>query len=186
MGVISMIKPYLIQPKILGNLFPSSKYVARKVAGNIDFNSASYIAEYSPGMGAITEEIVKGRKEEAIILLFESNKELCRILDEKFKNERNLYIINDSVDKMEQYMVMYQIPWLDYIVSGLPLASLPHHLCANILRLSEKHLRQGGSFITFQYTLLKKELIEYFFKKVMVKRVLRNIPPAYIFCCSND
>ncbi len=80
-------------------------------------------------------------------------------------------------------MINLNIPWIDYIVSGLPFASLPQQVSSNILKLTQMHLRQGGKFITFQYTLLKKDLIGKYFNKVEIGRELRNIPPAYIFSC---
>ncbi|MFB5266418.1 class I SAM-dependent methyltransferase [Paenibacillus enshidis] len=184
MGVLSFLKQYITRPRTVGALLPSSKYLASKMVDDIDFNQASFIVEYGPGTGVFTEEILRNRKETTIVLLFESNKAFCNLLKEKFEHELNLHIINDSAEHIEKYMIKYEIPWVDYFVSGLPFASLPHSISSNILRLTQTHLRQGGKFITFQYTLLKKDLIGNYFGKINIKRELRNIPPAYVFCCS--
>ncbi|MFB5760541.1 class I SAM-dependent methyltransferase [Paenibacillus medicaginis] len=184
MGGLSFLKQYITKPRTVGALLPSSKYLASKMVDNIDFNQASYIVEYGPGTGVFTEKIIKNRKESTIVLLFESNKTFYNLLKEKFEHERNLHIINDSAEHLEKYMIKYEMPWVDYFISGLPFASLPQSVSSNILRLTQMHLRQGGSFITFQYTLLKKDLIGHYFNKINIKRELRNIPPAYVFCCS--
>jgi len=181
---LSFIKEYITSPRIVGAILPSSKYLTSRMIENIHFNRASYIVEYGPGTGVFTEKIIKRRKRDAVVLLFESNKEFHNLLKEKYKDEPNLYIINDSAEYIEKYLVMYDIPWIDYVVSGLPFASLPHNISSNILKQTKKHLKEDGKFITFQYTLLKKNFIGQFFNKVSIKREVRNVPPAYVFCCS--
>jgi len=73
---------------------------------------------------------------------------------------------------------------IDYIVSGLPFASLPKDVSSNILKETQKYLNEEGKFITFQYTLLKKDFIKKYFNEVSIKREVRNVPPAYVICCS--
>lgn len=184
MNKLSFIRQYLIKPRNVGAILPSSKYLARKMVRNIDFNCARYIVEYGPGTGVFTEKMIERRNRDTIILLFESNKEFCNLLEEKYKDEPNLHIINDSAEYIEKYIMKYNIPWLDYIVSGLPFASLPHNVSSNILKQTQKHLKEEGKFITFQYTMLKKDFIEKYFNKISIEREVRNIPPAYVFCCS--
>jgi len=185
MEILSFLKQYIIKPRTIGAIFPSSKYLASKMIENIDFNYASNIVEFGPGTGVFTEKIIKRRKKDTIILLFESNKEFYSLLKGKYKDEPNLYIINDSAQYIEKYLIRYDIPCVDYIVSGLPFASLPHNVSSNILQQAQKHLKEDGKFITFQYTLLKKDFIEQYFNEVSLKWEVRNIPPAYVFCCSN-
>ncbi|EHI97656.1 hypothetical protein CDLVIII_0949 [Clostridium sp. DL-VIII] len=184
MEILSFIKQYITKPRTVGAILPSSKYLANKMIEDIEFKSARYIVEYGSGTGVFTEKIVKGRKKNTKILLFESNKKFCDLLKDKYKNESDIYVINDSAEYIGKYMKKYNIPWIDYIVSGLPFASLPNDLSSNILKETQKHLKEEGKFITFQYTLLKKDFIKKYFNKVSVKREVRNVPPAYVFCCS--
>lgn len=184
MEILSFIKQYITKPRTVGAILPSSKYLANKMIEDIDFNSARYIVEYGSGTGVFTEKIVKGRKKNTRILLFESNKKFCDLLKDKYKDESDIYIINDSAEYIGKYMKEYDIPWIDYIVSGLPFASLPNDLSSNILKETQKHLKEDGKFITFQYTLLKKDFIKKYFNEVSIKREVRNVPPAYVLYCS--
>ncbi|WP_040949430.1 class I SAM-dependent methyltransferase [Gorillibacterium massiliense] len=184
MELFSFIKEYVTNPRAVGAVLPSSKYLAKKMIGQIDFKNASYIIEYGPGTGVITEQLLKNRREGTIIILFESNLRFFNLLKQKYQHEPEFHLINDSAENLEEYMISLNIPWLDYIVSGLPIASLHQQVSFNILTLTKRHLRQGGKFITFQYTLLKKDLIGKYFRKVEIQRELRNIPPAYIFSCN--
>ncbi|WP_382920380.1 hypothetical protein, partial [Streptomyces sp. NPDC057062] len=83
------------------------------------------------------------------------------------------------------YLKDYRIPYADYVISGLPFASLPKNVSIKILINTAKILKKDGEFITIQYTKLKNAFIEQFFTKIDVKREIRNLPPAYVFNCSN-
>lgn len=184
MEILSFIKQYFMKPRTVGALLPSSKSLAEKMVANIDFESADYIVEYGPGTGVFTDEIIKRKKANTKLLLFETNKEFCDTLKEKFRNESNLYIINDSAELIGKYIKKYEFHMVDYIVSGLPFASLPNKVSSNILKETKKYLKENGKFITFQYTLLKKDFIKNYFHEISIKREFINFPPAYVFCCS--
>lgn len=185
MNGLLFIKQYIKNPGFVGAILPSSKYLADKMVETINFKSASCIMEYGPGTGVFTDKILKARKSDTILLIFETNEVFYNLLQEKYKNEPNLHIINDSAEHIEKYMAKYHIPWADYIVSGLPFTSLPQIASANILKQTQSHLRQDGRFVLFQYTLFKKKLIEQYFNTIKITRELRNMPPAYVFSCSN-
>lgn len=184
MKILSFIKEYITKPRTVGAILPSSKYLANKMIENIDFKSASYIVEYGSGTDIFTEKIMKRRKKDTKILLFESNNEFCNLLKEKYKDEPDVHVINDSSEYIGKYMKKYDIPRIDYIVSGLPFASLPSDVSSNILKETQKYLYEHGKFITFQYTLLKKDFIKKYFNEINIKREVRNVPPAYVFYCS--
>ena len=182
---LSFIKQYITKPRTVGAVLPSSKYLADKMTQNIDFNSAKCIVEYGAGTGVFTNNILKQRKPDTIVILFENNKEFFNQLNEKYTHEVNLYVVNDSAEQIGEYLQKHNIAVADYIVSGLPFASLPQAVSSKIMAQTKKYLRQGGSFITFQYTLLKKDFIGQYFLNIAITRELRNVPPAYVFCCTN-
>ena len=179
------IKQYVVTPASVGAVLPSSKYLADKMIHNIDFDNAACIVEYGPGTGVITDEILKRRKADTVVLLFENNAEFYKLLSEKYRAEGNLHIINDSAEFIGKYLPEHSITCADYIISGLPFASLPRKVSEEILSETQKYLKQGGSFTTFQYTMLKRDFIGQFFGDITIERELRNIPPAYVLCCSN-
>lgn len=183
---LSFIMQYILNPRTVGAVLPSSQRLAEKMITNIDFAKAQYIVEYGPGTGVFTDKLLKNRNKDTIILLIENNREFYDLLEEKYKEETNLYIINDSAENIDKYLKIYSIPCVDYVVSGLPFASLPVGVSSNILSKTRMILNQDGDFITFQYTLLKKGFINKYFKSISIKRELINMPPAYVFCCSND
>lgn len=183
MSGLSFIKQYITKPRTVGAIWPSSKYLAEKMVQDINFAGAQFIVEYGPGTGVFTNKILEARSPSTVVMLIENNREFYELLKEKYAGEPNLYVINGSAENIEEYLAKHDIPHADYIVSGLPFASLPQEVSARILSQTKKCLRPGGRFITFQYTLLKKDLIARHFSDISMKRELRNIPPAYVLSC---
>lgn len=182
---MEFIKQYIKKPTVVGAVLPSSERLANKMIENINFNQSECIVEYGPGTGVFTEKLIQNRLKDTVIILIEYNYDFCNMLREKYKHEENLYIINDSAENIGKYLKKHNISNVDYIVSGLPFASLPKEVSSNILDTSKKILKKDGKFITFQYTLFKKQFINEFFGKIDIKRELKNIPPAYVFYCAN-
>lgn len=175
---------YIREPRAIGAIFPSSKYVANKMIDQIDFANAKYIVEYGPGTGVFTDKLLKNRDEQTVLLLIENNQKFYQILREKYCSEENIYIINGSAENTDKHLSSYQIPYVNYVVSGLPFASLPKQVSSMILQKTRNALVEDGKFITFQYSRYKKQFIKQFFERIDVRWELRNMPPAYIFCCS--
>lgn len=180
---LSFIAQFFSTPRTVGALLPSSKYLADKMMASIHFDSADCIVELGPGSGVFTEQLVKRRKRDTILLLIESNAQFCKLLQDKFGAEKNLYIINGSAEYMGAYLEKHHISRPDYIVSGLPFASLPAQVSAAILTQAKMYLQEDGRFITFQYTLFKKELFERYFAGIDIGKEICNFPPAYVLNC---
>lgn len=183
MEILSFISQYFVNPSKIGAILPSSRYLRDKMLEEVNFEKSKYIVEYGPGTGVFTEKILARRNASTVVVLIENNKAFYHVLKEKFSNEKNLIIIHGSAEHIEEYLNDYQIPYADYIISGLPFASLPNHVSNHILSSTLKVMKIGGRFITFQYTKFKISLLRQYFPTISVKREYRNLPPAYILTC---
>ncbi|MFS0783219.1 class I SAM-dependent methyltransferase [Bacillus sp. 1P06AnD] len=183
MNNIFFLYQYIMNPKTVGAVFPSSRFLGDKMIERINFKKAKYIVEYGPGTGVFTEKLIKNKESKTVILLVENNKEFYSLLNEKYKEEENVFIVCGSAENIEQYLREYDIPYVDYVISGLPFSSLPTNVSNNILVNTTNILKEDGRFITFQYTKFKKAFINQFFTKIEQEREYRNFPPAYIFSC---
>ncbi|MDE5853538.1 MAG: methyltransferase domain-containing protein [Ruminococcus sp.] len=172
---------YIKHPKTIGAVAPSSKYLAKSMIKNIDFSKCSAIAEYGAGTGIFTSEVIRNRKRGTKFLVIEQNEYFYNILRKKFSKCHDVYIIHGDARNLEKYMKKYNIKSVDYIISGLPFASLPSKISDKILSSTRKILAEnGGKFITFQYTLFKINLFKRFFDIVRIDFTLHNIPPAFV------
>lgn len=175
---------YIKNPRKVGAIKESSKYLAEEMISNIDFNKAKCIVEYGPGNGAFTEKILARAKNDTIIILIEINEVFFKILDELYRNKENVIILNESAENIDKILEKFSIKYVDYIISGLPFASLPEEVSQTILCKTSEIIKNKGEFVTFQYTLFKEKYIKKFFYSVNHKRVFRNLPPAYVLTCT--
>lgn len=183
---LSFLFQYILNPKTVGAVFPSSGFLGDKMIEDVNFKDAQYIAEYGPGTGVFTDKLIRKRNSKTVILLVEHNNQFYSLLQEKYKEVNNVFIVHGSAENIEQHLKEYGIPYVDYVISGLPFASLPQHVSRKILLSTIKVMKEDGRFITFQYTKFKKAFINQFFSQTDIKREYRNFPPAYILSCTHS
>ena len=186
MSALRFILQYVTKPRTVGAVLPSSKYLARKMVAQVDFDVASFIVEYGPGTGVFTDEILGRLKPGARLILLERNAGFAKRLAIKYENAQHVTVINDTAEQIGKYLRIQGVPKADCILSGLPFASLPQEVSESILKETKKHLSDGGKFITFQYTLFRKSFFAKHFCEISITREIRNIPPAYVLCCHNN
>lgn len=179
----SFVYQYLFHPRTVGAVRPSSKFLGNKMVEGINFKDAKYIVEYGPGTGVFTERILERRNKDTVVLLIESNQEFYQLLKKEYSHVSNLIIVLGSAEQVQDYLDIYNIPYADYIISGLPFASLPADVSHKILSNSSHVLKIGGEFVTFQYTKVKIPLLKTYFSNITIKREYKNLPPAYILNC---
>lgn len=183
--MIKFLKEYIKNPRHIGAIAPSTRYLAEGMIDGIDFENINCIIEYGPGTGVFTEQIIRRSNNKTKILLVESNKIFCDELSIKYNSRNNVIVINDSAENISSYLSEHQIKKVDYIISGLPFTSLPKKISESILDNTSSLLSEKGEFRTFQYSMVKKALFERKFKNISHSRIYRNLPPAYVLKCSN-
>ena len=181
--MFKIIKEFVKNPKFIGAVAPSSEYLAKKMIEDINFKECNCIIEYGPGTGVFTEKLIARKKENTLLLVFENNKEFCEDLFIMYGYKDNVKIINDGAENIKKYLKEYNIKQVDYVVSGLPFTVLPISISNAILKNTKEILSNKGEFITFQYSLLKKNFFEKYFNSVKVKKAMINLPPAYVLKC---
>lgn len=174
---------YIKNPKLVGAVAPSGKRLAEKMINNIDFKNAKCVVEYGPGTGVFTEKILARVKDDTIVLLVEINKEFYNILKKQYGHKKNVIIANDSAENIDKILKENDIEEVDYIVSGLPFASLPREVSCSILNKTSKLVSKNTEFITFQYSLFKLKFLREYFRNIKYKIVVQNMPPAYVIKC---
>ncbi|MDE6789671.1 MAG: SAM-dependent methyltransferase [Ruminococcus sp.] len=178
---------YIRNPKTIGAVALSSKCLAKNMIKNIDFAHCSVIAEYGAGTGIFTAEVIRNRKKGTKFLVIEQDEYFYNILCKKFGKCRDVHIIHGDARNLEKYMRKYNISRIDYIISGLPFASLPSDISHRILAETRKIIAESrGKFITFQYTLFKVGLFKRFFDIVETDFTLRNIPSAFVLTMTSE
>lgn len=183
MDIIQFMKQSLLHPRLTGAVVPSSSFSAKKMIEPIDFSQANVIVELGAGTGVFTRELIKRKRKETTLFIIEVNKQFAKRLEEQYREDLSVIVIHDSAENVAKYIQLYKISNVDYVVSGLPFASLPKQMSMGILENIASILKEKGRFVTIQYTKRQFIFIASFFRYYQVERVYFNIPPAYIVTC---
>ena len=68
---------------------------------------------------------------------------------------------------------------------SLPFNNFPAELSERIMHATRDALKDGGKFITFQYTLMKKRFFMKYFNITECTMEMKNLPPAYVIEMTN-
>jgi phospholipid N-methyltransferase len=181
----NFFKTYLSEKKVVGAVAPSSKFLCKKMLASIDFSKDLVLVEFGPGTGVFTEEIIKRMSKNSVLYVFELNDVFHEMLNEKISDPR-VKLFHDSAEKVEYFLNHDNFHHADFVLSSLPLAVIPGPVKTEILSASKKVLGEKGKYIQFQYSLNAKKMLKTYFQDMKISFTPINIPPAFVYCCSNS
>ncbi|HEX7872503.1 MAG TPA: methyltransferase domain-containing protein [Sphingobium sp.] len=177
---IRFLKAWVRQPKQTASIVPSSPWLGRLMASQID-PQGGRVLELGGGTGALTREILATGLPRDRLEVVEINQHLARELHAAFHGVKIIQHPAESVsDHAAGDAGSYQV-----VISGLPILALTPQQQQAILAEAFKLLAPGGSFIQFTYSPrspFRPKVVEEL--KLGVRRIgtiLRNVPPATVF-----
>lgn len=131
--------------KSLGQNFLINPSVCPKMAQNANINENTGVIEIGPGIGVLTNELLKLSKK---VVAIELDKRLIPVLDETLSEYDNLKIINDDVMKIDlQKLIKEEFEDMNVVVC----ANLPYYITSPvIMRLLEEKLRISSITVMVQ------------------------------------
>jgi len=169
-------------PRMLGSIIPSSRFLIKQLLQPIDWDKARVIVEYGPGVGGITAEILRRMRPDARLIAIETNPEFVSFLRASLLDER-LHVVEDSAASVKEILHRLGHSKATYIISGIPLGSMPPSLREPILRSTCEALEPNGSFLVYQFTTRVLPDLRRIFRYVKRKFEPLNVLPAHLFIC---
>lgn len=184
------------KPAVTGAIAPSSKYLGYAISEYIKPKEHPLkVIEVGPGTGAFTKIIADKLSQEDQLDVIEFNPEFVKVLEEKFKDYKNVHIHCVSiVDWKPDYKY-------DYMVSSLPFNVFDTEFVKIILSHYENIMKSGAIISYFEYLFFpkaKKEVLSGSKKVNFIKlhdvlrsfrrkyefgrtKVYKNFPPACVY-----
>jgi len=173
---------FLRHPHMLGSIVPSSRFLVDQVLASIDWDRARVIVEYGPGVGTFTDEILRRMHPEARLIAIEMNQSFVRFLSSSLQDPR-LHVEHSSAADVRLVLQKLGCARASYIISGIPLGSMPDPIRADIAARSREALEPGGEFVVYQFTSRVLPVLQRTFRHVRQSVEHRNLPPAKLFVC---
>jgi phosphatidylethanolamine/phosphatidyl-N-methylethanolamine N-methyltransferase len=148
------LQRFFRNPFRVASIVPSSRTLIRKVSSKLDHSGPRVIAEYGPGEGCHTREIVKQMHPESRLMLFELDAALSKHLEKQFASDPRVSVHNLDCAKLPDVLTEKGYPHCDYVVSGIPFSILEKKKKREILENTHRVLVQQphAAFIIYQVT----------------------------------
>jgi phospholipid N-methyltransferase len=170
-------------PTMLGSVIPSSRFLVNDLLHQVSWEKARVIVEYGPGVGTITQEVLKRMRRDAVLVAIELNEEFVTFLREEI-NDPRLHAIHGSASEVRRVLANLGQPRADYIISGIPYSTMPDPVRREILQESRQLLQPEGALLVYQFTNTVLPYLKSSFGSVRQNFQFLNILPARIFYCT--
>jgi phospholipid N-methyltransferase len=179
---LRFLKQWVRNPREIGSLTPSSRFLTREVVEPIKASGARFVVELGPGTGVFTQALLDALPPDGRILAIDTNASFVDHLRRELP-DRRLTPLHASAEDVDRLILEVGWPAADAIISGIPYSLLPRPVMLGILQAAHRALRDGGLFIGYQYSkMLRPHLLDVF-GNVHYRSVLLNLPPAFVYSC---
>lgn len=187
---VAFLCSFLRGPASVGAVAPSSPALALAMLTGCDLAHADTVVELGPGTGAFTGPICDEIGSRTTFIALELDAHHVKRLQRQFPRAA---VYHDNAALLPHYLARHEKQKADYIISGLPWASIPSRERERIMTAILASLAPGGVFITFGYFHARllpgarrfiAQLRQDFLRVERSKLVWRNIPPAYVYRCT--
>jgi phosphatidylethanolamine/phosphatidyl-N-methylethanolamine N-methyltransferase len=174
--LFTFLHALLKNPRGIGAFCPSSTYLAHEMVRHVQIKPNEIALELGPGTGVITQALLNQEYPSQQIIAIEYSDVFAKKLQTRFPQIK--VIQGDAVELDKLIDPTMQVT---YIISSLPLRSLPLETSKAILAQIAKILPPGGRYIQFTYGYNHSTFGQLTtFKHVHNKRVWLNFPPARV------
>lgn len=170
---------FLENPRMVGSVIPSSQTTIDAMLDRVDWDSCKLFVEYGPGVGTFCPHILDRLPPGGELLVIDTNERFISYLEKTIDDPRFRAVLGSAAD-VEKIVRSTRHEKADYVLSGLPISTLPEGVAEQIVEATYAALRPGGAFLTYQFRPLARELTEATFDRVDRSFVLRNIPPCLL------
>ena len=173
---------WLQHPTKVGAITPSGRALSKAMVRQVDWSRPGHVVELGAGMGSFTRELLERAPSTDRLLIVERDPVFFARLQRRFPSAP--LAMGDAGD-MTNMLARYGVGEVSAVVSGLPLLSMPSAVQREILTQS---LAAGPDTVFIQFTygfrspVPKKKLAEWGIRAERAGFVVKNVPPAWIWC----
>ena len=176
---VHFIRSWLEKPFETGAVAPSSKLLARTMAGYVDPEIDGPVVELGPGTGPVTEALVQQGVDPGRLVLVEFNPNFCRLLRTRYPTAT--VVQGDAYGLQRLLGGLLRNP-AAAVVSGLPLFTKPLRQRLRLMHEAFSLMGPTAPFVQFTYAMvppIPKALSGV--SAEASERIWMNLPPARVW-----
>ncbi|MBP9682915.1 MAG: methyltransferase domain-containing protein [Bacteriovorax sp.] len=169
----------LRNPRQLGAVAPSSRYLGALLAKHVLVDDVSPIVELGGGSGSLTRSLIKAGVDPARLYVIELDKALAAYLKTAFPQ---VHVIHGNATELEKILPPEIIGNVHRIVSGLPMINFPEPIRRQILESCFSIMAPRGAYLQYTYSPRSSiNAITYNLTKKRMGMTFLNLPPATVW-----
>lgn len=176
---LAFFRGFLRQPRQVGSLVPSSRYLERRVIEAAGISHARLVVELGSGTGGMTRAILAQLPADSRLLAIEVSPHFAELVG-RIEDPR-LVTHTGSAEDLAGILSDRGLGSPDVVVSGIPFSTMPRSTGLSIARAIHASLTARGCFVAYQLSRRVAEIMTPIMGQPDVSIVLRNIPPMRVY-----
>ncbi len=173
-------KGFLKHPVMVGSIVPSSDRTIRKMLAPVPWKDVQLFVEYGPGVGTFCRPVLDKLPRNATYIAIDTNPDFIRYLRKTIPDSRFVAVHGSAAD-VEDIIASHGFAHADFVLSGLPLSTLPGTVADDIAQATHRALRPGGAFLIYQFNTFTAQLLRPYFERIDRGYELLNVLPCHLF-----
>lgn len=172
-------RQWLRSPKSMGSVIPSSRHLARGVAGQVAWQPGQHVVELGGGTGAISQGLIdRGIPRENLVVI-ELDGPLYGFLKERLPG---CQVIQGDATRLGEILARNGVVDVGTVISGLPMVGMPETFQRAIIDQGFKVVRPGGFLLQYSYSPVPPVPAAKLGIEARIARfVPLNVPPAFVW-----
>lgn len=177
------IGAWVRSPRAMGSVTPSSRFLSKKIAAQVDIHRTGWVIELGAGTGTVTKALLDAGVKPERLLAIELDRRMSNHLQQHLPNIR---VLRADATCLQDILQREHIHKINTIVCCLPLLTLPREVVDGVLEQIFAVLPEDGTMVQYTYgprsPVTKRQLKRLGLKARRAGRVLLNVPPATVWC----
>lgn len=173
-------KGFVKHPVMVGSIVPSSDRTIRKMLAPVPWGEVQLFVEYGPGVGTFCRAVLDRLPRNATYIAIDTNPDFIRYLRKTIPDSRFIAVHGSAAD-VEAIIADRGFAHADFVLSGLPLSTLPGNVADDIAQATHRALRPGGAFLVYQFNTFTNQLIGPYFERIDRGFEIWNVLPCHLF-----
>lgn len=182
---VEFFKGFLRNPREVGSVIPSSRFLTRRVLQYGQIASARVVVELGPGTGVLTGAILERLPADGKLVAIEINPDFVEVLRAVYPDPRLTVFEGCSTD-LERALAAAGERAADVVVSGIPFSTLERGVGRRTLEAARRVLAEDGRLVAYQFRSHLRRIAEPVFGPAETHRGFWNLPPMMIFVWRSD
>lgn len=176
---LAFLKGFLRQPKDVGSVIPSSRFLERRMVRLAEVAQADSVIELGPGTGGTTRAILAAMPESATLLAVELDPLFADMV--RGFDDRRLIVHQGSAEHLPELIGAHRLRAPRAILSGIPFSTMPAGIGARIVEAIRDVLAPGGCFVAYQFRGAVADRTRPVLGEPEVSLEVLNIPPMRVY-----